>query len=133
MRLYKQFLFALLLTFSFSISAQTILLTLRQGVSADQATIQVASEMQTQDWVYVMPQPKSPKAAWGIRDGRTTWWVGYWVNESTSETSATKPMLIKGKYTGDNDGSRSWRRGGSPGTPAVIEWLLSQSGGIEPK
>jgi hypothetical protein len=105
---------------------------LRGGIQADNATIQKTLEMQKQGWSYSMPEPKSPQAAWGNRDGRTTWWVGYWTNEKTGETSSSEPMLKNGKYIGDAQGSRRWRRGGTPPPPTKIEWLLSKSGGIKP-
>lgn len=88
--------------------------------------------MQKQGWEYIMPQPKSPQARWGNRDGRTTWWVGYWTNHITNETSENIPNFNSGKYKGDNKGGRAWRRGGSPGVPSKLEWLLSKHGGIEP-
>lgn len=133
MKFATSLLLAFFLVISFSLTAQSIPSTLRQGVSADQSTINIAFEMQKQGWEYIMPQPKSAKAAWGVRDGRTTWWVGYWQNETTSQTSSTTPELSKGKYIGDDNGGRSWRRGGSPGAPSVLEWLLSKSGGVEPR
>jgi hypothetical protein len=45
---------------------------LRGGIECDKATIALALDLNRQGWVYVMPQPKSPQAAWGNRDGRTT-------------------------------------------------------------
>jgi hypothetical protein len=106
---------------------------LRQGVECDTATIATAVEMVSQGWVYIMPQPKSAKAAWGNRDGRTTWFVGYWTNSKTKQTSAATPTRNKdGKYVGDDNGHRGWRRGGSPRSPTMIEWLCSKSGGIKP-
>lgn len=106
---------------------------LRGGIQADNATIQKALEMKRQGWTYIMPEPKSAKAAWGNKDGRTTWWVGYWTNDKTTETSSDEPVLKNGKYVGDGQGVRVWRRGGSPAPPTKIEWLLSKSGGIKPR
>jgi len=123
------FLIALLISTAFS---QEIPSELRGGIKADSATIQKALEMKKQGWVYIMPEPKSPQAAWGNHDGRTTWWVGYWVNEKADETSSVEPVLENGKYVGDGHGSPGWRRGGTPPPPTKIEWLLSKSGGIKP-
>jgi hypothetical protein len=108
---------------------------LRQGTFAcDQQTIQTALGIKRAGWVYIMPEPKSPQAAWGHRDGRTTCWVGYWTNSKSKETSATEPKKdAAGKWTGDGNGSRYWRRGGSPPAPTKIEWLCSMSGGIPPQ
>lgn len=80
-----------------------------------------------------MPEPKSAKAAWGVRDGRTTWWVGYWDNPLTRQTSSATPTKVDGKWVGDGQGTPGWRRGGTPGAPTVLEWLLSKSGGIKPE
>lgn len=38
---------------------------LRGGIDCDKATIALAFELSQQGWVYIMPQPKSPQAAWG--------------------------------------------------------------------
>jgi hypothetical protein len=113
--------------------SQEIPSELRGGIQADNATIQKALEMKRQGWTYIMPEPKSAQAAWGNRDGRTTWWVGYWTNEKNGETSSAEPVLKNGKYVGDGHGVRVWRRGGSPSLPTKIEWLLSTSGGIKPR
>jgi hypothetical protein len=112
--------------------SQEIPSELRGGIQADSAIIQKALEMRKQGWAYTMPQPKSPQAAWGNHDGRTTWWVGYWTNEKTGETSSSGPVLKNGNYAGDGQGSRRWRRGGTPPAPTKIEWLLSKSGGVKP-
>ncbi len=79
-----------------------------------------------------MPQPKSAKASWGNTDGRTTWYVGYWINKKTNDNSSATPKLKDGKYIGDGKGSPGWRRGGSPRRPTKLEWLLSKYGGIKP-
>lgn len=65
----------------------TIPPSLRGGIKVDAKTIQTALAMQEQGWEYNMPSPKSPQAAWGNYDGRTTWYVGYWENSKTGETS----------------------------------------------
>lgn len=104
--------------------------SLRQGIQVNQKTINIALEMQKQGWKYIMPRPKSPQAAWGNSDGRTTWFRGCWVNGD--KTSSTTPVLKESLYVGDDLGSLGWRRGGSPRRPTKIEWLLSESGGIEP-
>ena len=65
---------------------------LRQGnFSCDKATIQSALELTRAGWTYIMPGPKSPQAAWGNTDGRTTWWIGYWINGKDNSTSLTRP------------------------------------------
>ena len=107
---------------------------LRGGIETSQAAIDKALAMQKQGWEYVMPMPKSPQAAWGNPDGRTTWWNGYWINRTTKQYSSTEPVLKEGKYIGDGKNVSGMRRGGSPaGQPSDIEWLLSKSGGIHPK
>ncbi len=107
--------------------------SLRGGIKVDQETISIALEMQKQGWVYVMPIPKSKQARWGNTDGRTTWWKGYWHNKKTDQYSSTRPNPKNGVYVGYNTGRPGWRRGGSPGKPTKLEWLLSKSGGIPPK
>ena len=103
-------------------------------VVCDKATIETALELKHAGWTYIMPEPKSPQAAWGNRDGRTTWWIGYWVNKNTDSTSSTQPAKdANGELVGDGKGSRSWRRGGSPPPPNKIEWLCSDFGGIAPR
>jgi hypothetical protein len=125
--------FLLLLLTAAVLQAQTIPSSLRGGISADQATIAQALEMQNQGWVYTMPEPKSAKAAWGVRDGRTTWWVGYWTNTQTKQTSSAMPTAVDGKWVGDGQGKPGWKRGGTPRAPTVLEWLLSKSGGVKPQ
>ena len=101
--------------------------------SCDKATLQTALDLKHAGWTYHMPEPKSPQAAWGNPDGRTTWWIGYWTNRKNSSTSEAQPTRDdSGKFVGDGNGSRRWRRGGSPGLPKKIEWLCSEDGGIEP-
>lgn len=108
---------------------------LRKGsFFCDAATTQTALDLVHAGWTYVMPRPKSPKAAWGVTDGRTTWWNGYWQNETTHEFSSIQPVKDKdGSFKGNGLGGPSWRRGGSPRAPSKIEWLCSKSGGIEPE
>jgi hypothetical protein len=112
--------------------AQEIPAGLRGGIQARNATIQKAQEMRKRGWTYIMSEPKSAQAAWGNRDGRTTWWVGYWTNDKTGETSSSEPELKNGLYVGDDKGGRAWRRGGTPPPQTKIEWLLSKRGGIKP-
>jgi hypothetical protein len=104
---------------------------LRQGVNATEAEIAVATEMYEQGWRYTMPSPKSKQASWGNGDGRTTWYYGWWKNETTNQYSDTTPKKdASGKYVGDNVNSAySWRRGGAPSRPDVYMFLLSKSGG----
>jgi hypothetical protein len=108
---------------------------LRQGsVSCDKATIETALVLKHAGWMYTMPQPKSPQAAWGNRDGRTTWYIGYWSNDKTHATSSAQPKKDdKGELVGDGKGMPAWRRGGSPAAPTKIEWLCSKTGGIDPR
>src|SRR5258708_1434364 len=44
--------------------------------SCDAATLQTGLNLKRAGWTYIMPEPKSPQAAWGNPDGRTTWWTG---------------------------------------------------------
>jgi hypothetical protein len=108
---------------------------LRSGdFSCDKSTIQTAIELKHAGWTYIMPEPKSPQAAWGNYDGRTTWWVGYWVNGRTGATSSAQPTKnASGEWIGDGNGFRAWRRGGTPPPPSKIEWLCSSYGGIPPR
>jgi len=102
--------------------------------SCDKSTIQTAVELKHSGWTYIMPEPKSRQAAWGNYDGRTTWWVGYWVNGSTGATSSTQPAKNSNdEWVGDGNGYRAWRRGGTPPPPTKIEWLCSSNGGIPPR
>jgi hypothetical protein len=127
-----------LLVVSFQAFAQntnSIPSELRQGsFSCDRATIEKALALNRAGWVCVMPRPKSPQAAWGNPDGRTTWWVGYWSNEKTRATSLSAPEKDdKGQLVGDGNGGSRWRRGGCPLAPSKIEWLCSKSGRVSPR
>lgn len=104
---------------------------LRKGIPANKKEIREACEMYEQGWTYTMPIPKSKKAAWGITDGRTTWYYGYWYNTKTGKYSDTTPKKSSnGLYIGDNQNSANkWRNGGTPGRPTIIMYLLSESGG----
>jgi hypothetical protein len=115
-------------------TTNSIPLELRSGdFSCDKSTIQTAAELKHAGWTYIMPEPKSPQAAWGNYDGRTTWWLGYWVNGTTSATSFTQPTInSNGEIIGDGNGYLAWRRGGTPPPPTEIEWLCSSYGGIPP-
>jgi hypothetical protein len=105
----------------------------KPSFSCDAVTFQTALNLKRAGWTYIMPQPKSPQAAWGNHDGRTTWYVGYWANKDRS-TSATQPKSdATGALVGDGKGALNWRRGGSPALPSKIEWLCSKSGGVEPR
>jgi len=122
-----------LLLFAQSLFATEIPASLRDGIKADQKTIDTALAMQEQGWEYRMPRPKSNQAAWGNGDGRTTWWNGYWINEKTKQNSNGTPKLKEGVYAGDGLAQSGWRRGGSPRFPNKLEWLLSKSGGVAPR
>jgi hypothetical protein len=104
---------------------------LRQGIKATRQEIITALEMFSQGWRYNMPRPKSPQASWGNRDGRTTWFYGWWHNEKTNLYSDKTPQKSgDGIYLGDNqNNSNKWRNGGSPGRPDVYMYLLSKNGG----
>ena len=109
--------------------------SLRGGdIKCDQATVALALELTQQGWQYTMPQPKSPQAMWGNTDGRTTWFVGYWINKTSQKTSSETPVKGgDGMYVGDDKGSPGWRRGGTPAPPTALQWLCSTSGGIPPR
>jgi len=104
---------------------------LRPNIKASEYDILIACELLSQGWKYIMPIPKSAKAAWGISDGRTTWWNGYWYNSKTKEYSSKNPIKnSKGIYVGDdNNQANTWRNGGSPLKPDTIMYLLSDNGG----
>jgi len=104
---------------------------LRLNNRATESEIIIACEMIYQGWKYTMPMPKSAKAAWGISDGRTTWWNGYWYNSKTKEYSSITPRKNeKGTYIGDKQNqANTWRNGGSPSRPDIYMYLLSDSGG----
>ena len=103
-------------------------------VIIDDKTKNKALQMKRQGWKYIMPRPKSKDADWTITDGRTTWYNGFWNNENTQKRSLKEPKLSKtGDYIGDEKGVEEWRKGGRPRNPTFIEYLLSESGGIEPK
>lgn len=106
--------------------------SLRSGVNASAADLELASKLKSLGWEYTMPRPKSAQASWGNSDGRTTWWNGYWVNRKTNRSSARTPSGSN-DFKGDGIENRGWRRGGSPGRPTMIEWLCSTSGGIPPR
>ncbi len=116
-----------------SIKDNTIPDFLRSGIQVNKETLTIAVEMYLQGWRYTMPRPKSNQAHWGNSDGRTTWWNGYWYNNSTKKYSTTKPTKgFNGLYFGNDQNNQGWRRGGSPRYPSKIEWLLSSSGGVKP-
>ena len=125
---------ALVCAFPCSGASSAIPQPLRGGIVCDDATIAVASALSNQGWIYIMPRPKSAQAAWGNRDGRTIWWIGYWSNKKTGAKSLKQPTKNPdGAPGGDGLGGPSWRRGGSPPLPSKIEWLCSQDGGIPPQ
>ncbi len=97
-----------------------------------EADAKLAEQLVDAGWTYRMPRPKSSQAAWGVRNARTTWWNGYWVNSKSSKTSASQPLASDG-FAGDGKGGESWRRGGSPVRPSIVEWLCSDTEGVEPE
>ena len=99
---------------------------LRPGISASDKDILIACEMYEQGWTYTMPVPKSSKAAWGVTDGRTTWYSGWWYNSKTDKYSDTTPRKSSnGLYLGDGQNSaNTWSRGGSPSRPDIYMFLL---------
>ena len=104
----------------------------RAGGSPTAEETTLAKRIIAAGWEYIMPRPKSNQARWGNKDGRTTWYNGYWVNEDTGRYSSTAPKASD-LFAGDGQDVRGWRRGGSPRYPDVIEWLCSKSGGVEPR
>ncbi len=104
---------------------------LRSGISATDQEILNACEMYEQGWTYTMPRPKSSKAAWGVTDGRTTWYNGWWYNSKTRLYSDSTPIKASsGLYLGDGqNSSNTWRNGGTPRRPDKYMFLLSKSGG----
>jgi hypothetical protein len=125
--------FTLLFSLYLTASGSEIPPELRGGIEADKKLIAKATEMQKAGWAYTMPVPKTKKSSWGNSDPRTTWWRGYWTNKTTQSTSALTPRKLDGKWRGDRNVNRGWRRGGSPRRPSKLEWLLSKHGGIPPK
>ena len=99
-----------------------------QEVNANGTQIQQSYQLAKQGWRYTLPQPKSRQAAWGNNDGRTTWWYGYWYNETRHVYSKTKPKKSKsGLYIGDGQKLNGYyRNGGSPPYPSKIELILSK-------
>ncbi len=104
---------------------------LRSGISASDQEIIIACEMYEQGWTYTMPRPKSSKAAWGISDGRTTWYNGWWYNSKTGLYSDSTPQKSSnGLYLGDGqNNANTWRKGGTPNQPDIYMFLLSSRGG----
>ncbi len=104
---------------------------LRSDISASQDEVSVACEMYEQGWTYTMPRPKSAKAAWGVSDGRTTWYNGWWYNSKTNLYSDSTPeKSSSGLFLGDGqNSSHTWRNGGAPRRPDIFMFLLSSSGG----
>lgn len=73
-------------------STNAIPVELRLGsFSCSGSAVQTAIDLKHAGWTYIMPEPKSRQAAWGNPDGRTTWWVGYWVNGRTGASSFAEP------------------------------------------
>jgi|GEM_PF-1179353 len=107
---------------------------LRQGINVDKTALKIAVEMYLQGWRYTMPRPKSNQARWGNKDGRTTWWPGYWYNEKTQEYSRKTPNKQgNGYYDGDEQADKPfYEYGGSPSYPSRIQWLLSSKHGVKP-
>ena len=96
--------------------------------AASSREVEEAFSLASQGWRYTLPRPKSPQAAWGNGDGRTTWWYGYWKNSQTGKYSSTKPKPTKaGAWVGDDQNLAGYyRRGGSPTFPTKVERILSE-------
>ncbi len=101
---------------------------LRKGIDASPSDRELAVALIQAGWVYVMPSPRSPSAAWGKTDGRATWNRGYWVNASRGTFSKSQPESGDG-FAGDGIDHRGWDRRGTYPEPSAIEWLCSKSGG----
>lgn len=104
---------------------------LRPGITTIATKEAIAIELATQGWTYTMPRPKSEGAKWGITDGRTTWFEGYWYNKTSNSYSSELPQKGNdGIYVGDGINRKGyWDTGGTPPTPSDLEWLLSDYGG----
>ena len=112
-------------------SSLSVALRTLKMAKASEEDIKLATQLVEAGWNYVMPTPKSAKATWSSHDKRTTWWTGYWENSTSKKTSLTKPTE-ETKFSGDDAGGKTWKAGGAPDRPTMIEWLCSKSGGIEP-
>ena len=105
---------------------------------ASAADMELARALLAAGWTYIMPEPKSKTAKWENSDTRSTWYAGYWKNSATGATCAAQPQESKhfaaegeAVVLGKN-GKPPWAKGGAPRAPTIVEWLCSQSGGIEP-
>ncbi|MCP4835905.1 MAG: DNA/RNA non-specific endonuclease [Phycisphaera sp.] len=105
-------------------------LALRPGRTPSPIDRATATALVTRGWRYVMPRPKSSRAAWGNTDARTTWWPGHWMNSRLDRASTTQPTRDDG-FRGDGV-EPGWTRGGSPAKPTDVQWLCSESGGPAP-
>ena len=105
--------------------------TLRPGRTPSSTDQDTATTLVTRGWRYVMPRPKSSRAAWGNTDARTTWWPGHWMNTTLERASTTQPKRDDG-FRGDGL-EPGWKRGGSPPKPTDVQWLCSESGGPAPR
>jgi len=71
-------------------------------------------------WCYREARPKSAQARRGNTDGRTTWWIGYWVNAVENVCSEAPPQYITKCDTVIGDGRtcqyvmERWNNGGEP-------------------
>jgi hypothetical protein len=105
--------------------------SLRSGRTAGAAEVATATALKKAGWTYVMPKPKSAQAAWGNKDGRTTWFLGYWQQTGSTELSVRMPAKqVDGSFKGDGAATPgAWKNGGSPPAPSNVEWLCSITGG----
>jgi len=127
------FLWLCLLSAACSLQAEVLIPEpLRGEIEVEQATIDHALALHEAGWRYVMPRPKSAKAAWGHGDKRTTWWIGYWKNAKTGVYSLNVPRRVENQYIPHGSVTPGWRRGGTPPRPTKLQWLLSDSGGVKP-
>lgn len=79
---------------------------------------ELCQKLNAEGWCFVPPRPKSAQANYGNYDKRTTWFYGFWKNDSQKECSIEIPRYISkaNMYIGDGRSCESsfytWRNGG---------------------
>ena len=79
---------------------------------------ETCQKLMSEGWCFIVPTPKSPQANYGNYDRRTTWWSGYWKNDSAGECSQSVPRYVPKHdiVVGDGKNCRaaqnSYRNGG---------------------